>query len=85
MSDTQSQSSEVTRLLAQIRSEYEAAQRGLSGLARGTSKHVFITKKMENMGKLQADLESLVGKEASLVLLIDQLNACPDENGMSAQ
>jgi len=85
MSETQSEHSEVARLLAQIRAEYEAAQRGLSGLAQGSSNHVFITKKMENMGKLQVDLAGIVGEEASLALITDQLNACPDVEGMSAQ
>ena len=38
--------SEVARLLLRISQEYEAAQRGLTGLAFGTSKHEFITAKM---------------------------------------
>ena len=85
MEDSQGQGSEVARLLAQIRSEYEAAMRGLSGLAHGTSNHTFITHKMENMGKLQIDLEGLVGKEASIALIVDQLDACPDVKRVSAQ
>ncbi len=56
MSDAQNSGSEVARLLAQIREEYEAAERGLSGLTQGTSKHEFVTKKMENMGKLHSQL-----------------------------
>ena len=85
MTDTQSQGSEIARLLAQIRAEYEAAQRGLSGFAYGTNRHKFITQKMENMGKIQENLEDIVGKEASIALIVEQLNACPDERGMSAQ
>lgn len=46
------QRSEVARLLAQISAEYEAAQRGLTGLAYGTSQHEFITARMENMGQI---------------------------------
>jgi len=85
MEGSQNQGSEVARLLAQIRSEYEAALRGMTGFASGTSKHHFITQKMENMGKLQIDLEGIVGKETSLALIIDHLNACPDVKGMSDQ
>ena len=46
--------SEVARLLSKITAEYEAAQRGLSGLAYGTSQHDFITARMENLGQLHS-------------------------------
>ena len=55
------QRSEVARLLSQINAEYEAAQRGITGLAYGTSKHEFITARMENMGQLHGQLQLLVG------------------------
>ena len=80
MSGTQEQGSEVARLLARIQEEYEAAQRGVSGLAQGTSQHVFITHRMENMGILQGELESIVGKDTSMELIINQLNTIPDTN-----
>ena len=70
------QRSEVARLLSQISAEYEAAQRGLTGLAYGTSKHEFITAKMERMGQLQAELQSLVGDQA-IALVAEQLNSMP--------
>ena len=70
------QGSEVARLLSQISAEYEAAQRGLTGLAYGTSKHEFITAKMERMGQLQAELQSLVGDQA-IALVAEQLNSMP--------
>jgi hypothetical protein len=78
MSDAQNSGSEVARLLAQICEEYEAAERGLSGLALGTSKHEFVTKKMENMGKLQLQLGELVGDMPSIALIAEHLGALPD-------
>jgi hypothetical protein len=66
--------SEVARLLARISAEYEAAQRGLTGLAYGTSKHEFITTRMENMGQLHSELQSIVG-DAAIALIADALNS----------
>ncbi len=77
MEGAQGQGSEVARLLAQIREEYQAAQLGLSGLASGTAKHDFITTKLETMGKLQDQLETLVG-DAAIAMVVAQLATCPD-------
>src|SRR5215469_16910962 len=68
MPDPQEQRSEVARLLAQISREYEAAQLGLSGLAQGISQHRFITRRMERIGELHAQLRSLVGDEAMALI-----------------
>jgi hypothetical protein len=65
--------SEVARLLQRMREEYEAAQRGLSGLAAGTSQHLFITQKMENMGRWHEELQALVGKMPAMALIAEQL------------
>lgn len=67
------QRSEVARLLSQISEEYEAAQRGLSGLSYGTSHHEFITARMENMGQLHDELQSIVG-DVAIAMIADQLN-----------
>ena len=75
MFETQEQHSEVARLLSQISAEYEAAQRGLSGLAYGTSQHAFITARMENMGQLHSQLQSIVG-DAAIAMIADTLNHC---------
>lgn len=56
--------SEVARILTQITAEYESAQRGLTGLALGTSRHDFITKRMENMSTLCTELHTLIGDDA---------------------
>lgn len=65
--------SEVAKLLSRITEEYEAAQRGLTGLAYGTSKHEFITARMENMGQLHSELQTIVG-DSAIALIADVLN-----------
>ncbi len=67
------QRSEVARLLAQISEEYEAAQRGLTGLAFGTAQHEFITARMENMGQLHSQLQTIVG-DAAIAMIAEELN-----------
>jgi len=62
------QRSEVARLLAQINSEYEAARQGLSGLAQGTSQHLFMTRRMEQIAELHTQLRNLVGDEAMALI-----------------
>jgi hypothetical protein len=65
--------SEVARVLEQIELEFQAAQRGLYGLAVGTAKHEFITNKMERMGKLHEELKTIVGEEEAVKLLAETL------------
>ncbi len=72
--EQEGQGSEVARLRKQIKAEYESASQGLQGLAQGTSKHEFITRRMENMGKIQEELEKLVGKEEAKRIIGEQLN-----------
>jgi hypothetical protein len=67
------QQSEVARLLSQISTEYEAAQRGLTGLTYGMSQHDFITARMENMGQIHSQLRLLVG-DTAIAMIADQLN-----------
>ena len=63
--------SEVARLRKQYAEEYEAAQRGLSGFATNTSRHQFITKKMENMERCQTQLATLVGEQEAARIVSD--------------
>lgn len=74
MLGAQQQRSDVARLLSQISAEYEAAERGLSGLAAGTSQHDFIATRMQNIGQLQQQLQGLVGQEPALAMVAQQLN-----------
>lgn len=69
------QRSEVARLLSRISDEYEAAQRGLSGLSYGVSQHDFITARMENMGQLHSQLQTIVG-DVAIAMVAEQLGHC---------
>jgi hypothetical protein len=73
MSGAYKQQSEVSRLLTQINDEYEAAQRGLSGLSCGTSRHEFITARLEHMGQLHNELHELVG-DAAIAMIAEELD-----------
>ena len=65
--------SEVARLRQQIADEYTAAQRALNGLAFGTSKHRFITAKMERIGACHQQLQTLVGEQEATRMMNDTL------------
>jgi hypothetical protein len=73
--------SEVARLLNQIRVEYDAALQGLSGVAE-VARHSFINASMENMGKLNAQLQEIIGTEEAMILTIDLMShseACSEQ------
>jgi len=70
--------SEVAYLLQQIKQQHESAQRGLSGLARGTSRHVFISAKMERIGQIHEELQRLVGPEEAIQLVAETLQVRTD-------
>jgi flagellin-specific chaperone FliS len=71
--------SEVAQLRQRLADEYQAAQWGLTGLAYGTSKHQFITAKMENMGKAFETLTQLVGSpEEAGKIVAETLKDLPD-------
>jgi hypothetical protein len=65
--------SEIARLMQQIELEYQAAHNALYGLSAGTTKHEFITAKMERMGELHEELKTLVGAEQAIHLLATAL------------
>lgn len=65
--------SEVACLLEQIKQQHESAQRGLSGLAQGTTRHKFISAKMERMGQIHEELQRLVGPEQAIQLITETL------------
>jgi hypothetical protein len=75
------QGSEVARILEQIRLEYESACLGMSGPSYGSTKHSFITARMEMVGQLHDKLEALVGDDA-IALVINQMDQlpCPDKS-----
>jgi hypothetical protein len=65
--------SEVARMMRQITQEYEAAKMGMNGPACGTSRHRFITKRMENIGQLHENLTTLVGPEQATICMTQAL------------
>ena len=65
--------SEVACLLEQIKQQHEAAQRGLSGLAIGTSRHKFVSAKMERIGQIHEELQRLVGPDQAIQLIAETL------------
>jgi hypothetical protein len=67
---TNNNNSEVARLVAQICTEYEAAQRGMYGLREGTARHQFINAKMERIGTLKNELAEHIGDAAEAMSII---------------
>jgi len=63
--------SEVARLREQIRLEYEAAQRGLYGTAQGTTRHAFITQRLDNIAACHITLKQLVGEHEAIKVLVE--------------
>jgi hypothetical protein len=57
--------------MQQIALEYEAAQRGMSGLAYGTSQHQFMTARTENICHLQKQLLELVEPQEAIRLILE--------------
>lgn len=73
--DKRENHSEIAHLQQRIAEEYEAAMRGLSGLAYGTATHEFITRRMEQMGACHETLKQLVGEQEATRMLAETLEA----------
>ncbi len=71
--DKQENHSEIARLRQRIAEENEAALRGLTGLASGSAKHQFITKRLEQIGTYHATLQHLVGEQEASRLMAETL------------
>jgi len=80
MECTKQQNSEVARLLAQIQEEYESAVLGIKGFAYGAAQHQVINQKMTNIYLWQEELETLVGEDAAITLVDQELRACASAN-----
>lgn len=72
-----SSQSEVARIRAQIAEEYEAARRGLTGLASGPARHNFITRKMERLGQLHQELGQVVGEQQATEIVVQTMSQLP--------
>ena len=72
--------SEVARLRQQFAAEYLSAKLGLSGLAYGTSRHRFITARMEQMGETLNTLSQAIGsKDKAMQMVAETLQGVPDK------
>lgn len=65
--------SEVSRLLAQIDAERDAAYQALYGMAEGMARHNFITARMEMLGVATEELKGVVGEQEALRLVCEHL------------
>jgi uncharacterized pyridoxal phosphate-containing UPF0001 family protein len=72
--------SEVARLMELIRTEHEAARRGLMGIAEGTAKHVFIHAHMKRMWELKDKLGREVSDAEALAIVCRVLLGMDDEH-----
>jgi hypothetical protein len=66
--------SEVARLKQQLDAECEAARRALYSFAEA-GKHAYITKKMENVGRVHDELIERVGEKEATELLVRAMEA----------
>ncbi len=71
--------SEVARLREKIDCEQRVASWALTGLAIGTARHWFISRRMERIGVYQEQLAALVGEQASLAIVIEILENSPPQ------
>lgn len=72
--------SEIGRLLETIDQEYQSAFLGLSGLSSGTSRHDFITARMEGIEVARQGLVDLLGDDTAGRLIVEQLNNSADKH-----
>lgn len=65
--------SEVSRLMAQIDAECEAARWAMNGYAE-ISKHEYITSRMERMGALHEELKGIIGEREATEVLVKAMD-----------
>jgi hypothetical protein len=71
--------SDIARMRQHIAAEYLSAQLGLFGLAEGTTRHSFITNKMERMGESLETLAKMMGKEQAIQIVAETLQEVPKQ------
>ncbi len=70
--------SEIVSLLSQIDAEYSSAQEALYGLAAGSSRHDFISARMNRIQLASQRIIDTLGKDEALPLIVaamDRLNS----------
>lgn len=75
--------SEVAQLCKQIELEFDAMQRGMTGVALGNASHTFIRTRMARIGACQQKLANHVGKTAANHIIGD-LYTKTMEQGLSS-
>ncbi|HZS75079.1 MAG TPA: hypothetical protein VFA41_00570 [Ktedonobacteraceae bacterium] len=65
--------SELARLLRKIDLEAQAAWNGLYGFTQGSSKHAYITARLERLGQYHQQLQTLVGEQQATRTLMQAL------------
>lgn len=76
--------SEVAQLLENIRLSYESAYLAMHGPAI-VGRHEIITRKMENMQKDHARLQTIVGEQEAIQLVAQTLDTVKDTETPQAQ
>ncbi len=66
--------SDVAALLSQIEAEYQSAMRAVRSFAYGSSKHKFITSRMERMRVLQELIADRIGEDEANRRVCEQLD-----------
>jgi hypothetical protein len=74
----QQNGSEVARLKERISRECQSANWALTGLADGTAKHRFISRRYDQIGMYQERLAALVGEHASMQIVIQVIESSPE-------
>ena len=70
---------EFAQLKDRIAADYMAARWGLYGLSCGTSKHQFMTNRMERMQEDNKELASMVGGQQAMVIVAEMLARLPEQ------
>ena len=66
--------SEVAWIRQQIAAEQESACRALHSFAYGSTKHRFITRRLERIGTLHNALKAIVGEDQAAQILIEEMD-----------
>ena len=66
--------SEIARLMQRIQDEYKSASRALYSPAI-VAKHEFITKRMEGIEEAHEELQTIVGQEEAIKLVVEKISS----------
>ncbi len=75
--------SDIAQLKQRITEEYTAAQRGLTGLSAGNTRHEFITARMNNLGAIHEQLVALVGPDEAVKVIVEAVWSPADRRNVA--